>query len=107
MSTPWVTSTSASRAPDLASIDVEFSYLEAAGETSKLKDGATFAPSNSIYVTKNVLVWASAQTDAAGVWNFEQRFSQQSVPEPGSLALAALALAGLGAAARRRRIGGG
>lgn len=93
--------------PDLASIDVEFSYLEAAGETSKLKDGATFAPSNSIYVTKNVLVWASAQTDAAGVWNFEQRFSQQSVPEPGSLALAALALAGLGAAARRRRIGGG
>lgn len=92
---------------DLGEKEVEFSWLDeglgGSGLISELTDSASFSPQNEVWVTKNILVWATGTDETASLLGFEQRFSQQPVPEPGSLALAALALAGLGLAVRRRR----
>lgn len=92
---------------ELGEKQVEFSWLDKSlggpGLISELSDSAEFQPQSEIWVTKNILVWATGTDETATLLGFEQRFSQQPVPEPGSLALAALALAGLGVAARRRR----
>ncbi|MBI3155300.1 MAG: PEP-CTERM sorting domain-containing protein [Burkholderiales bacterium] len=91
---------------DLGEKEIEFSYLDGSLGGSGLIlnpfDSATFAPQSEVWVTKNILVWATGEDETAQLAGFDQRFSQQSVPEPGSLALVALALAGLGMAARRR-----
>ncbi len=96
-------------AGDLASMDIEVSTVNdsVAGQTTirQTQDAANFAPQSTIWVTKNVFVWAADETDGAGIFQFDQRFSQTSVPEPASYALVGIALAGMLApsALRRRR----
>jgi hypothetical protein len=87
---------------DLGTKEVEFSVLDGV-LTSALSDSATFPPQAEIWVTKNILVWATDTSDQANLFAFEQRFSQ-TVPEPGtSLLLIAVALGAVGARCFRRR----
>jgi hypothetical protein len=90
---------------DLGTKEVEFSILDDV-LTNALSDSATFAPQAEIWVTKNILVWATNDGDSADLFTFTQRFSQTTVPEPGTaLLLAAVALGAAGARCLRRRGG--
>lgn len=86
-------------------IYTEFSNLDGT-LNSVIPASSNFAPQQSVYVTKDILVWAADATDTATLFGFDQRFSQQlnNVPEPGTLALAALGVLGaLGIGRRRNR----
>lgn len=87
-------------ASDLGIKEVEFSLLDGVS-TAILDDLAAFPPRSEIWVTKNILVWAVAETDSAALFGFEQRFSQTVIPEPGTLVL--LALGGVGLVIARRK----
>ncbi|MBN1568672.1 MAG: PEP-CTERM sorting domain-containing protein [Acidobacteria bacterium] len=92
---------------DLGAKEVEFSTLKFPGATesftSIISDSAAFAPQSEIWITKNVLVWAVDDSDGAGITGFEQRFSQSVVPEPSTLLLVGLGIAGLAAFRRSRK----
>jgi PEP-CTERM motif len=79
---------------DLGSISTQFDLSDDV-INRELTASVNFTPQSSIWVTKNILVWAVDATDAAVLWDFDQHFSQGpvGVPEPGMLAL--LALGGL------------
>lgn len=78
----------------LATKEVTVDVLDGA-PTSDLFDSATFALQSEIWVTKNILVWASNTDETANLQGFSQRFSQTTVPEPGTLGLLALGCVGL------------
>ena len=49
---------------------------------------STFSPQTDLFVTKDILVWATNIGETASLLDFTQRFSQvNNVPEPGTLAL--------------------
>ena len=94
--------------PDLAVNSVEFSYQDPAlfggsGLTSNTSGSVNFTPNNSIYVSKDISVWASTDGETASLTGFSQRFSQQTVPEPSTVLLMAIGIAGLGFGRRKLR----
>jgi len=92
-------------ANDLATNFAEYSVLtDEVGENfvDNAVNSVDFSPFSEIWVTKNILVWAVDETDTAVMQGFEQRFSQEVIPEPSTVVLMLLGLVGLVAVGRRK-----
>lgn len=81
---------------DLGELFAEFSQLDD-DSFAELEATTTFAPQSELWVTKNILVWAVDTTDTAALSVFDQRFSQTQavIPEPSTIILMLLGIAGL------------
>jgi len=88
---------------DLGLMSTEFSLLDDV-ITSVASDSVNFDPQSELWVTKNIFVWATDSTDSAALDFFEQRFSQQPIPEPSTWLLMGLGLAGLWGAGRKMAV---
>ena len=64
-------------------------------------DWAEFAPQQSIYVEKNILLSGDWFGDTVSLNSFDQRFSQ--VPEPATILLVSTGLLGIGALRKKRK----
>ena len=74
-------------------------------ESSNLNNSYLFLPADcaqSINVTKNILIWATAQGETASLAGFDQHFSQ--APEPGILLLLSMGLIGASIAKKKTTI---
>src|SRR5205814_5552611 len=67
----------------------------------QLTDHVVFAPTGSLSVTKDISVNGNLGT--ASISRVDDTFSQTPIPEPASLAIFGVALAGLGLIRRRRK----
>jgi hypothetical protein len=73
------------------------------GITSNLTGTAAFAAQNTIYVSKNILVWSNG-INTASLDTFTQQFSQSSpAPEANELLLLAVGLMGFAFSVKRRK----
>ncbi len=89
------------RTQEIGFKEVEFSRVGGV-PTDNLTDSAVFNPVKELWVTKNILLEAGDFGERATLISFEQRFSQTSIPEPGSLVLLSLGL--LGVFARKNQV---
>jgi hypothetical protein len=99
----WMTETigTSQGADDLATSFAEYSDLD--GDLAhNAVNSVDFSPFSEIWVTKNILVWSVDETDTATMTGFEQRFSQEVIPEPSTVMLMLLGLVGLVAVGKRK-----